>query len=496
MPKAVNKKKKFIDPKKEHTQTFSIIHRSQKDPLAADSDAPQRVLQALPSKDEIKKRKEEEREFGVFYDDEYDYLQHMKSRDEIEYDWDEVDKFNIDAPKAATRPSSTRPGSTKPGKSSNIKLPDVVFETEGQEEEIGLLNKAAPHKGPLFDWDPDIVETLDDEFKHETVYTLKDEDMEEDDVDGMDLDDILKEAILEREYDSEVDEEGDDNNDDYESYDSDEALDDVPSLEGGFSNFSDEETKSKFTSYSMSSSVIRRNEGLSTLDDKFEKFFDDYDDENVGGCELDELQGPKSENSDIMKLMLAEHEKQRELERQPHDEALRKEVMIDEVEISSDNEKELIETEERNPYDNFDCESILTTYSTLYNHPKLISEPSIKPIRVSGKTGIPKDVLGKGLTSAALKQLDMENERFEQKTRRNDEVETMTLASRVSELSFRNKHESNEEKKARKQAVKEFRKERREEKKANRDAFKEETKMQSRNAMNLKKNHNQAIKLV
>ena len=47
-----------------------------------------------------------------------------------------------------------------------------------------------------------------------------------------------------------------------------------------------------------------------------------------------------------------------------------------------------------------------------------------------------------------------------------------------------------------KQAVKEFRKERREEKKANRDAFKEETKMQSRNAMNLKKNHNQAIKLV
>ena len=73
--KAVNKKKKFIDPKKENTQTFAIIHRSQKDPLAADSDAPQRVLQALPSWDEIKKRKEEEREFGVFYDDEYDYLQ-------------------------------------------------------------------------------------------------------------------------------------------------------------------------------------------------------------------------------------------------------------------------------------------------------------------------------------------------------------------------------------------------------------------------------------
>ena len=32
-----------------------------------------------------------------------------------------------------------------------------------------------------------------------------------------------------------------------------------------------------------------------------------------------------------MKLMLAEHEKQRELERQPHDEALRKEVMIGKI---------------------------------------------------------------------------------------------------------------------------------------------------------------------
>merc|ERR1711935_977360 len=132
-----------------------------------------------------------------------------------------------------------------------------------------------------------------------------------------------------------------------------------------------------------------------------------------------------------------------------------------------------IEAEEANPHDNFDCESILTTYSTLYNHPKLITEKSIKPIRVSGKTGIPKDVLGKGLKSAALKQLDMENERFEHQHRRGDDVvETMTLASRVSELSFRNKHESIDEKKARKLAVKEFRKERRVERKANQDAFK------------------------
>lgn len=35
--------------------------------------------------------------------------------------------------------------------------------------------------------------------------------------------------------------------------------------------FMDEETKSRFTNYSMSSSVIKRNDGLTLLDDRFEK---------------------------------------------------------------------------------------------------------------------------------------------------------------------------------------------------------------------------------
>lgn len=38
--------------------------------------------------------------------------------------------------------------------------------------------------------------------------------------------------------------------------------------------FMDEETKSRFTNYSMSSSVIKRNDGLTLLDDRFEKVCD------------------------------------------------------------------------------------------------------------------------------------------------------------------------------------------------------------------------------
>ena len=41
----------------------------------------------------------------------------------------------------------------------------------------------------------------------------------------------------------------------------------------GDNQFMDEETRSRFTSYSMSSSVISRNEGLTLLDDRFEKVY-------------------------------------------------------------------------------------------------------------------------------------------------------------------------------------------------------------------------------
>ena len=78
-------------------------------------------------------------------------------------------------------------------------------------------------------------------------------------------------------------------------------------------------------------------------------------------------------------------------------------------------------------------------------------------------------MFGKGLTAAALKQLDRENEYLKNSSDDDDEddVETMTLASRVSQLSVRNKHESKEEKKARKSALKELRRERRVERKMN-----------------------------
>ena len=50
------------------------------------SDANQMVLQPMS------KNKEDEREFGVFFEDEYNYLQHLKDRSQVEHDWSEADR--------------------------------------------------------------------------------------------------------------------------------------------------------------------------------------------------------------------------------------------------------------------------------------------------------------------------------------------------------------------------------------------------------------------
>lgn len=107
----------------------------------------------------------------------------------------------------------------------------------------------------------------------------------------------------------------------------------------------------------------------------------------------------------------------------------------------------------------------------------------MQPIVISNKTGIPKDVLGKGLTLGALKQLDRENAEISGR-----DFETATLTSRVSELSIRNKHETLDEKRARKNAFKEYKRERRLEKKATKNAFKDEQMKQEKNQINNRNN--------
>lgn len=103
------------------------------------------------------------------------------------------------------------------------------------------------------DLDPDVVAAMDDDFNFEDPDNeLEDNFMELAEAEGFDEEDM----------DSE-------NDSNYGS----EEMDNVGSLHGSQFSFEDVETKSRFTDYSMSSSMIRRNDQLTLLDNKFEQVF-------------------------------------------------------------------------------------------------------------------------------------------------------------------------------------------------------------------------------
>jgi protein LTV1 len=52
------------------------------------------------------------------------------------------------------------------------------------------------------------------------------------------------------------------------------------------------------------------------LDDKFDEFYDGYDDENLGGLDCEEIEGSRPETSDVMKQILSDFEAEKRLQRQ------------------------------------------------------------------------------------------------------------------------------------------------------------------------------------
>ncbi|XP_034999059.2 protein LTV1 homolog [Hippoglossus stenolepis] len=457
------KKKSFIEKKK--AVTFHLVHRSQRDPLAADETAPQHVL--LPAaKVEAEKRREEQRGFGVFYDDNYNYLQHLKEA------LGPTELVVTNPPNTNRRPvplhgeeeeEEEEEGDTdKAPPATSINLPSSVFASEF-EEEVGLLNKAAPISGPRLDMDPDIVAALDEDFDYEDPDNILDDDF------------MIKANTASAAVDTKGDK--DDDEDEWEDTDEDGDCD----SEGGSSGdgrgreflFMDEETKSRFTEYSMTSSVMRRNEQLSLLDDRFEKFYEQFDDDEIGALDNAELEGFINPDSARLEEVIKDYFKQKQNDFLRPDDLGPKELPV--VREEEEEEEEEMETfVVQAPEEKWDCETIISTYSNIYNRPKVIEDPpKSKTIRVSSKTGIPLDVLpARGLTAKQVERMTMIND---------------SDLPRVS-TQPRSKEESKEERKTRKQGIKEERKERRAEKKANTVAFKEEKVRQQKQMLNLRTN--------
>lgn len=342
------------------------------------------------------KRKEEERKFGVFYDDDYDYLQHLRERgQEDAVHWEYIPPMNLKGrPEEGDASIIDGPLASRDTK---LQLPSSLFASEFEESE-GMLRKAAPHTGPRPDLDPDIVAALDDDFDYDNDDNKLDDNfikmamgVEGDDED---CDDDSEYSDIDSNFD-EDEEDGDD-----------ELRDRLGPLRGQrFPGFDDEETKSRFTEYSMSSSVMRRNEQLELLDDRFEKFFERYDEPEIGALDCEEIEGQVELNSDLMEQCLVEFKRSdNDLPYDKRWDDQRVQKMLEEG--SSDEELIEVEVDDDSPDKKWDCESVLSTYSSAYNHPKLIDEPRRRSkIVINPKTGVPTNVFNGENNQLTLKSV-------------------------------------------------------------------------------------------
>ena len=503
----MGRKKPFIE--KNEGIKFYLVHRSQKDPMfldeslgehvlvPADPDTNQKLVEAVNglqisgtkrTETEIeetkRKRLEEQQKFGIYFDDNYNYLQHLKEVDHEE-DIAELDKPDM-LRVGSVMIKNERGQQDEPhvdAEKKKLQLPSSVFASKF-EEDVGYFNQAAPDHDPKIHWDPDIVKILDE-----------DPDIDFEDADNLLDDDFFVKANCEPKpapkFNKSVDEDDDEDDDeDEDEYGSDEAEQDYDN-DSESKSVREFETKSKFSNYSMSSSVIRRNEKLRYLDDHFENIYSQYDEDQIGALDMEEIDGYRG-NDSVLESALEEFDnmiKKRVYEppvntrpklsvlkeestgegSDEEDETTDTEDSDDKTECGSEDETERDDeakknyelvrlTKKRDKEDRFDCESIISTYSTLYNHPAVIKETSEKrEILLSKKTGLPLGVLtDKPKSKKEMDRIDHKITRI------------------LPEVPDRKPDETKEEKKARKQLVKEHRRERRVEKKINKLAFKEE----------------------
>lgn len=223
--------------------------------------------------------------------------------------------------------------------------------------------------GPRLDFDPDIVAAMDEDFDYE------------------DPDNELEDNFMElANAEGEDDEENSLCDDELSDY-SDEARDEVGSLNGSGCDFSEEETKSRFTEYSMSSSVMRRNDQLTLLDDRFEKMYTNmYDENEIGDLECEEIEGFIDPNSELMLKCAEEFEKERQREQLESNADKQRSLQTLQTALSDgeteDNDLVIKDVTNQVYKEKWDCESILSTYSNIYNHPKLIAEPRLNQVSI------------------------------------------------------------------------------------------------------------------
>lgn len=228
---------------------------------------------------------------------------------------------------------------------------------------------------------------------------------------------------------------------------------------------------------------------LGEIDDQFERLvLEEYEDEDIGDMEensqriagratIGQFAGlieeahelnPSSTKSQLKKYMEAcgFNDDDAELSIRAAKLAIQKFERLEESEHVGHDENPVLDVDEGRPRMEWDCESILSLRSNLYNHPRTIAEPRQRRICLKRN----------GLPMIMDEDDQIEEDQMEKKGDENysDESENSMRAKQVASVP-RPKNETTEEKKARKAAVKAAKKENRAAKKASKLAYRRET---------------------
>ncbi|XP_003377727.1 protein LTV1-like protein [Trichinella spiralis] len=319
------KKKPFIN--KKTAVIFTLGHRSQKDPLISTDASPYVLIpenepsssaaasgvqsNTLSEADRLK----EQKKYGIFFDDDYDYLQHLK-------DTNELTKLDLSAERYRVYPADE-----KNVEDGMIVIPSSLLGCCSAELKVGILNQAAPQPGPHPELDPDIVAALEGDFDFDDPELQLEDDffMKANLPEDEKIDDSHAEYgcfgpkmdFTERHYKRQWSDDGDD----------DTIVEDV---------------RSKLSCFSMSSSAMRRSADLKELDKRFEVLLNKQYKDEIEEDECDESE--ESEKDDLIDV----------------DEKEKEEIKRKTLDYLNYDEKErtvLIEDEQKKP--RWDCESVL-----------------------------------------------------------------------------------------------------------------------------------------
>ncbi|KAF9124809.1 hypothetical protein BGW39_007875 [Mortierella sp. 14UC] len=421
----------------------------------------------------------------------------------------------------------TAAGGKKKGK---IQLPAGVLPSREELDFADVYQSAVP-MGLQPDMPFDIRQTLEALEDEEFV----DGDLDESFFDQLDEDGDFDDEEVEEYYEDEEEEEGG-----RQGWEADfkkfkkaqQYQSDDDSFEGSDDEHSQASRSSRrpagasASTFSMSSSAMFRNENLTLLDERFDKIEREYesdsdDDEDegtsfkgeelrkdfdsilddfldkfeiVGSKMVPRLEGATSENklSTIRNALLVdEGEEERSVATTVGGTRRPKKNLNDDMatELQTD-----FRSRAERMRDNWDVQTILSTYSNLDNHPGMIKEQRRHRIHIDPKTGMPvvteklsKKALQRQAEVAAAEEAaakaengnDGSDDEFDDEEEDFEEAENLGVK--------RNKAETKEEKKARKDAIKQEKKNRRETKKATKTAFANEKNRQEKVMKNLKK---------